>query len=471
MKEITKASVTEHAKALRDRKYSAEELLCEYLKEIKEKDGEIGAFLTVDEDGAKAAARRADEMLKDDAAPLLCGIPCAVKDNIMTRGVRTTCGSRLLENYVPPYDATVVKLLKECGAVILGKTNLDEFAMGSSTETSPFKKTVNPCDTKRVPGGSSGGSAAAVAAGEAAFALGSDTGGSIRQPASFCGVVGAKPTYGAVSRYGLCAMTSSFDQIGALTRTVRDNAAVFSAICAYDKKDSNSQKRNREDFSHIFTDNLKGVKIAVVKEMQDGASPFVYRCLDNVKKVLSHLGCTFVEISLPSLAYAYETYNIICAAEVSSNMGRFDGIRFGENENGVSFAQLRSDLLGREVKKRMLFGAFVLSEENYEKYYKKALSARELMKRELSEAFRTCDAILSPAASDAAFLRGQPPKTDGMYQGDRYCLPANIAGLPSISVPCGEKDGLPVGMLLTGKAFCEADLYRIADAFERCFNE
>lgn len=472
MKKLTERSITEHATALRERQYSAAELLCEYLREIKEHDGEIGAYLTVDEEGANAAADRADRMLARGNAPVLCGIPCAVKDNIMTCGVRTTCGSRLLENYVPPYSATVVKLLCDSGAVILGKTNLDEFAMGSSMETSPFKKTVNPCDKSRVPGGSSGGSAAAVASGEAAFALGSDTGGSIRQPAAFCGTVGIKPTYGAVSRYGLCAMTSSFDQIGPITRTVRDNAAVLSAICKYDRNDSTSVNRTWEDFTELFGDDLKGVKIAVVKELTEGAAPQTYRCLDSAKKALSDLGCTFYEISLPSLAYAYETYSIICSAEVSSNMGRFDGIRYGNCDGSLPYDVLRSEKLGAEVKKRMLFGAFVLSKENYEKYYMQALRAKEWIRRELSEAFCSCDAILSPTASDVAFRWGNAPLTDGTYRGDRYCMPANIAGLPSLSVPCGVGEGgLPVGMLLTGAPFSEAVLYRIAHAFERYRDE
>lgn len=472
MSHITKRSVTEHAAALRRGEYSSLELTREYIKAIKERDGNIGAFLLLDEENAVKAAVSADERLRRGDAPLLCGIPCAVKDNIMTEGVPTTCGSKILEGYIPPYDATVIKKLKEGGAVILGKTNLDEFAMGSSTENSAFQKTVNPHDASRVPGGSSGGSAAAVAAGEAAFALGSDTGGSVRQPASFCGLVGIKPTYGAVSRYGLCAMTSSLDQIGPLTRTVRDNAAVLSALCGHDEKDSTSLGIAWGDLSEDCGKDIKGLKIGVSPEMFEGITKDVEAALSEAKNTLKKMGCHIVEISMPSFAYVFADYKVICCAEVASNMGRFDGIRYGKNAVGELYFGTRGDCFGKEVKRRIMMGTYVLSAENHERYYGKALKVKNLILHEMNEALRSCDAILSPAASTVAFRFGQTPLLDGLYTGDAFCMAASLAGLPSLSVPCGTGDGsLPVGMLLTGKRCGEKLLYRMGDAFERYCHE
>ncbi len=471
MNDITKRSVTEHALALRRGEYSARELTTEYLKVIKERDENIGAFLFVDEKGALADADRADEMLRAGEASPLCGIPYAAKDNIVTKGIPTTCASKILENYIPPYDATVITKLKGCGAVLLGKTNMDEFGMGSSTENSAFGLTRNPLDLTRSPGGSSGGSAAAVAAGMAAFALGSDTGGSVRQPAAFCGIFGMKPTYGAVSRYGLCALSPSLDQIGPLTSSARDGARVLSAICGGDRMDSTSVFRDWGDLTHVCGTDFSKMKIGVVRETLDGVSAEVQRAMNCALKTLDNMGCGIVEVSIPSYKYVFPAYKVICSAEASSNMGRYDGIRYGVARGGEQFFGTR-ELLGAEVKRRIMLGTFVLATENYEKYYLRAQKVKQLAARETDEALSFCDVIVSPAASTTAFPIGKAELSDGLYAGDVSCMAANLAGLPSLSVPCSAADcPLPAGMMLTGKKFSESTLFGLADVFTEAYHE
>lgn len=472
MNDITKKTVAAHAESLRRREYSARELTTEYLKQIKERDGDIGAFLFVDAENALRDAEAADRMLEDGNENLLCGIPFAMKDNVLTKGIPTTCASKILENYIPPYDATVTVKLKSAGAVMLGKTNMDEFAMGSSTENSAFKKTVNPLDPERSPGGSSGGSAAAVAAGEAAFAIGSDTGGSVRQPASFCGLVGIKPTYGAVSRYGLAPLASSLDQIGPITKNCRDNAIVLSAICGKDPKDSTTLGYDWGDIGDGIGKDMRGLKIGVPADMLRDADRDVAAAVENALEIFRSMGCGIVGIELPSFEYAFSDYKVICSAEASSNMGRFDGIRYGESEDGELFFSTRSKLLGAEVKRRIMMGAYVLSAGNYDKYYGKALKVKTLIARETDAALEKCDVIITPAVSSTAFRIGEAPLCDGLYAGDSFCMASSLSGHPSLEVPCGKGEGgLPVGMLLSGRKFSEKLLFSVGASFERCRDE
>ena len=458
-----------------------------YLQAIEKREPEIRAFLTVLGEEALHSAKLVDEQLKrGEEIDLLAGIPGAIKDNICMTGVRTTAGSKILDNYIAPYDATVVKKLKAKGVVIVGKTNMDEFAMGSSTESSAYQKTRNPIDTERVPGGSSGGSAAAVAAGEAVWSLGSDTGGSIRQPAAFCGVIGLKPTYGRVSRSGLIAMASSLDQIGPFGTSVEDVAIVFSRIAGADPLDATTaESGNGKLFEEYLTGDIKGLRIGVPKEyFSEQLDSRVRKATLAALERFKSLGATVTEISLPHSTSALPVYYILMPSEVSSNLARFDGIKYGlsindqkdsAKETGAlleTYLDTRRHGFGREVKRRIMLGTYTLSAGYYDAYYKKAQKVRALIRQDFETAFQAVDVIFSPTTPEAAFRFGE--KTDDplrMYLSDIYTVTANLAGVPAISFPIGhiEEAGkqLPVGGQLMGKWFDEETLLRAADAFER----
>ncbi len=466
--------IKELSEGLRKKEFSSVELTKLYLEEIKKKDDKVEAFLTVTTEKALEMADKADKMIAEGKGSALTGIPMAVKDNICTKGIKTTCASKMLYNFVPPYEAHVTDRLFESGAVMLGKVNMDEFAMGSTTENSAFKTTKNPRNLSHVPGGSSGGSAAAVAAGECVYALGSDTGGSIRQPASFCGVVGMKPTYGSVSRYGLVAFASSLDQIGPLTRSVEDNAAVLTAISGHDERDTTSIKREYGDFASDIGKSVKGMKIGIIKEFfGEGISDEVKTAVLDAAKKYESMGAELVELSIPTLDYALPAYYVISSAEASSNLARFDGARYGyRSEKFDDITELyknsRSEGFGAEVKRRIMLGTFALSSGYYDAYYKKALQVRTLIIRDFNKAFESCDFILSPVSPTTAYKIGE--KTSDpleMYLGDIYTVPINIAGVPSLSMPCAVgKDNLPIGMQLIGPLFSENKLYKAGYAFE-----
>lgn len=466
--------IKELSEGLRKKEFSSVELTKLYLEEIKKKDDKVEAFLTVTAEKALEMADKADKMIAEGKGSALTGIPMAVKDNICTKGIKTTCASKMLYNFVPPYEAHVTDRLFESGAVMLGKVNMDEFAMGSTTENSAFKTTKNPRNLSHVPGGSSGGSAAAVAAGECVYALGSDTGGSIRQPASFCGVVGMKPTYGSVSRYGLVAFASSLDQIGPLTRSVEDNAAVLTAISGHDERDTTSIKREYGDFTSDIGKSVKGMKIGIIKEFfGEGISDEVKTAVLDAAKKYESMGAELVELSIPTLDYALPAYYVISSAEASSNLARFDGTRYGyRSEKFDDITELyknsRSEGFGAEVKRRIMLGTFALSSGYYDAYYKKALQVRTLIIRDFNKAFESCDFILSPVSPTTAYKIGE--KTSDpleMYLGDIYTVPINIAGVPSLSMPCAVgKDNLPIGMQLIGPLFSENKLYKAGYAFE-----
>jgi len=457
------------------REISAVELCRSVLNRIDEVEGRVKAYITLDREGALRQAAAVDRQLQNGRElPPLAGIPFAIKDNMCLRGLPATCSSRILRNWVPPYDATVVEKLKDQQAVILGKTNLDEFAMGSSTEHSAFFTTRNPWDPKRVPGGSSGGSAAAVAAGTAVCALGSDTGGSIRQPASFCGVVGMKPTYGLVSRYGLVAFASSLDQVGPLTRDVTDCALVLNAICGHDHRDSTSVPKEVPDFTSFLVDDVKGMRIGLPREyFPPGLDDGVRRVVMEAVSVLETLGAHVEETSLPHTGYALPVYYLIAPAEASSNLARYDGVRYGYRAPGSEdvlemFRASRSRGFGAEVKRRIMLGTYALSAGYYDAYYLKALKVRTLIRRDFDEAFEKFDALLSPTAPETAFAIGA--KTEDpirMYLSDIFTLAANLAGLPGVSVPAGLVAGLPIGVQFIGKPFAEGTLLRMGFAFEQ----
>ena len=475
MSELTERTIFEHAEALRKKEYSSVQLTQAYLEQIDKKDKTIGAYITVTADRAIESAKAFDEgRCSDSEISPLAGIPCGIKDNMCTKGIKTTCASKMLGGYIPPYSAHVVEKLEKSGAVILGKLNMDEFAMGSTTENSAFKVCRNPLDTDRVPGGSSGGSAAAVAAREAVYTLGSDTGGSIRQPASFCGVVGMKPTYGSVSRYGLVAFASSLDQIGPITSTVLDNALVLNAIVGHDKRDATSVKRVYNDFTADIKNGVKGMKIGVPEEFfGEGISDDVRKAVLAATDTYRALGAELVSVSMPSIDYALSAYYVISSAEASSNLARFDGVRYGYRCDDYSnidelYRKSRSEGFGSEVKKRIMLGTFALSSGYYDAYYKKALQVRNLVRKDFDEAFGKCDFIISPVAPTVAYKIGE--KTGDslqMYMGDAYSVPVNIAGIPALTLPCGiGEGGMPVGMQLIGPAFSEGLLYRAGFAFE-----
>ncbi len=473
---LTDLTMAQLCQMLKNNEVSSQELTKSYINNIQRKDGEINAYLFCAFEQAMQTAKAVDEKIeKGENYSPLAGIPCAIKDNICTKGIKTTCASKMLENFVPSYDAHVVERLKANDVVMLGKLNMDEFSMGSTTENSFFKTTKNPRNLSYVPGGSSGGSAAAVAANEAVYTLGSDTGGSIRQPAAFCGVVGMKPTYGTVSRNGLIAFASSLDQIGPLTKDVRDNALVLNAIQGYDQKDSTSKKRHYKDCTCEMENDIQGMKIALPKEyFKDGVSNEVLSVVLNAAKEYEKFGATISEVSLPSLELALPAYYILSSAEASSNLARFDGIRYGYRAKTFTnleelYKNSRSEAFGKEVKRRIMLGTFALSAGQYDAYYAKALQVRTLIMRDFFEVFTQYDCILAPVARTNSYKIGEITTNPlDMYKGDIYTVPVNIAGLPALSLPLKQgKKGLPLSMQLIGKAFSEATLYRLAYAFEK----
>ena len=463
------------ADGLRQGEMSSVEITRAYLDRIGQAEERVGAYITLTPETALAQAEAADRARRsgENVHPL-CGVPVAVKDNICVEGVKTTCASKMLEDFVPPYSATVWEKLHAAGCVLLGKTNLDEFAMGSTTENSAFHPTRNPRALDRVPGGSSGGSAACVAAGEAPFALGSDTGGSIRQPAAFCGVVGMKPTYGMVSRYGLVAFASSLDQIGPMTKTVRDNALALDLLAGYDRRDTTSVKRGYIPMGRDMGRGVQGLTIGLPREMfAEGLSDGVRKAVTHAAKVLEGMGAKVKEIDLPSLAYALPAYYVLSSAEASSNLARFDGVRYGHRAAEYAdleelYVKSRSEGFGPEVKRRILLGTYTLSAGYFDAYYKKALQVRTLVIRDFDRAFEDCDALLGPVAPTTAYRIGEKSMSPlEMYLGDVHTVPVNIAGIPALSMPCGaDENGLPVGLQLMGKTFSEPMLYRIGGALE-----
>lgn len=460
---------------LHKKEISVTDLVEESYKRINEVDEQVSAFLTLDEERARSVASKLDEKLgTDEAKGLLFGMPIGIKDNIVTKDLRTTAASQILHNFDPIYDATVVTKLQQAETITIGKLNMDEFAMGSSTENSSYKKTKNPWNLETVPGGSSGGSAAAVAAGEVPFSLGSDTGGSIRQPASFCGVVGLKPTYGRVSRFGLIAFASSLDQIGPITRTVEDNAYVLQAIAGVDPMDSTSANVNVPNYVSALTGDVKGLRIAVPKEyIGEGVNPEVRESVLAALATLEKLGATWEEVSLPHSKYALSTYYLLSSSEASANLARFDGVRYGyrsPNANSLMdlYKNTRAEGFGDEVKRRIMLGTFALSSGYYDAYYKKAQKARTLIKKDFEDVFSKYDVIVGPTTPTPAFKIGEKtsdPMT--MYANDILTIPVNLAGVPGISVPCGFDQGLPLGLQIIGKHFDEETVYRVAHAFEQ----
>ena len=468
------STIHEYAELLKQKKLSSVELTKQYLARIEKADAQIGSYITVCPDEALVAAGKADERIARGEATLLTGIPVGIKDNICTEGITTTCASKMLYNFVPPYDATVTKRLKNEGAVILGKLNMDEFAMGSSTESSYFKKTKNPYDLTRVPGGSSGGSAASVSADLAPYALGSDTGGSIRQPAAFCGNVGLKPTYGLVSRFGLIAFASSLDQIGSFTKDVTDCAIVLNAIAGYDKMDSTSVDADKTDYTKALGLPLKGMKIGVPKQyLESGIQAEIREAVENAIKVYEMLGAKCEECSLPLSKFALPAYYLISSAEASSNLARFDGIKYGyraEEYHGLTdlYEITRSEGFGEEVKRRIMLGTYALSSGYYDAYYKKAQQVRGLIKRDFAACFEKYDVLLTPTTPTTAYKFGEKSDPVAMYMGDICTVAVNIAGLPAISIPAGlDKKGMPIGIQLIANSFEERKLLTAAFAYER----
>lgn len=461
---------------IQQRETTAVALAESHYARIEEKDAEIGAFLTLCRERAHAQADRIDRMAADGKPlPPLAGVPVAIKDVMSTRGVRTTAGSKMLDKYIPPYDCTAVVRLEGAGAVVLGKTNCDEFAMGSSNENSAFYPVHNPRDLSRVPGGSSGGSAAAVAAHMAVAALGSDTGGSIRQPASFCGVVGLMPTYGRVSRYGLIAFASSLDHIGPLTKTVKDAATVLQVIAGRDPLDSTSANVPVPDYVTELERPIRGMKLGVPKEyFSEGLHDEVRQSIESAIAKLNSLGCEMIPISLPHTPYAIPTYYLIATAEASSNLARYDGVRYSLRARGVKtlsemYRRSRDEGFGAEVKRRIMLGTYALSAGYYDAYYLKAQKVRTLLTRDFDEAFAKVDAIVTPTSPTAAFRLGEKSNDPlAMYLADIYTVTADLAGIPGISIPCGEtKDKLPIGLQILGKHFDESTILRVAHAYEQ----
>ena len=453
---------------------SARAILDEHLSRIDAREAEVHAFNLVMRERALAAAADIDDRVKRGDAPgRLAGVPIALKDNMCTRGVETTCSSRILEGWKPPYDATTVQKLAAEGAVFVGKTNLDEFAMGSSTENSAFGPTRNPLDTSRVPGGSSGGSAAAVAAGFAAGSLGSDTGGSIRQPAALCGLVGVKPTYGLVSRYGLVAFASSLDQIGPFTHTVEDAAIITEVIAGHDPMDSTSIPQPAPDLVGVLGAGVKGLRIGRVADLPKGADPDVLARLDAAFDALARAGATIVDVTLPSLSFALTAYYLIAPAEASSNLARYDGVRYGKRvaagDINTMYADTREAGFGDEVKRRIMLGTYALSAGYYDAYYGKALKVRRLIADDFARAYTDADVILTPTSPSVAFRFGS--KTDdplAMYLCDIFTIPTNLAGHPAMSVPFGTgQDGMPVGVQVLAPTLGEATMFRVAAELER----
>ncbi|RKL67237.1 Asp-tRNA(Asn)/Glu-tRNA(Gln) amidotransferase GatCAB subunit A [Salipaludibacillus neizhouensis] len=461
---------------LHKKEVSPTDLVEESYKRIAEVDDKVGAFLRLDEENARNKAKSLEEKLANgnaSASEILFGMPVGIKDNIVTKGLLTTCASQILANFDPQHNATVMEKLNGLNTITIGKLNMDEFAMGSSNENSSYKNVKNPWDLSRVPGGSSGGSAATVAAGEVPFSLGSDTGGSIRQPAAFCGVVGMKPTYGRVSRFGLVAFASSLDQIGPITRTVEDNAYVLQKIAGKDVLDSTSANIDVADYVSQLSGDVKGLKIGVPKEyLGEGVSEEVRETVKEALKVLESLGAEWDEVSLPHSKYAVPTYYLLSSSEASANLARFDGIRYGVRQEepslGETYKQTRTKGFGDEVKRRIMLGTFALSSGFYDAYYKKAQKVRTLIKQDFEDLFLKYDVIIGPTAPTTAFKIGEnvdDPLT--MYANDILTIPVNLAGVPAISVPCGLVNGLPVGLQIIGKHFDESTVYKVAHAYEQ----
>jgi len=475
--EIIELTVHELLEKLKNKELTCEDIVKSYIKQIEEKEDNVQAFITkTDKEQAIQQARKIDEEIENGSITNeIAGIPIGIKDNICTKGIKTTCASKMLENFVAPYNATVMEKLNKENLISLGKLNMDEFAMGSSTEHSYFKKTKNPWNLNKVPGGSSGGSAAAVAANMVPWALGSDTGGSIREPAAFCGIVGLKPTYGLVSRYGLVAFASSLDQIGTLTKDVKDSAMLLNIIAGHDEKDTTSLKYEKKDYTKCLKNDIKGLKIGVPKEyFGEGLNKEIRESMERTIEKYKSLGAIVEECSLDIAEYSLAAYYIIACAEASSNLGRFDGIRYGYRTKNYSnlkelFKNSRSEGFGEEVKRRIILGTYVLSSGYYDAYYKKAQQVRTLVKNEFEKNFEKYDVILTPTVPNVAFDIGS--KIDNpleMYLADLYTVPVNIAGLPGISVPCGvNSEGMPIGFQLIGKAFGEETILNAAYTYEQ----
>lgn len=470
-------SIGEAREMLDSKKISAKELAETYIGRIKSVDGEVKSFITVTEEQALKQAELAQEKIDKGEASALCGIPVAIKDNICTEGVKTTCASKMLENFIPPYNATVMEKLNAENIVMLGKVSMDEFAMGGSTQTSAFAKTRNPYNTECVPGGSSGGSAAAVSAGLCTVALGSDTGGSIRQPASFCGVTGLKPTYSRVSRFGLVAFASSLDQIGPVASNAKDCGIILNIIAGYDPHDGTVSKRDVDNYISKIGQSVKGLKVAVPVEFYaDGIDEIVKKNVLKAVDAYKAMGAEIIECNMPSLKYAVPAYYLISSAEASSNLSRYDGIKYGHrSDKGDHFNELisnsRSEGFGQEVKRRILLGNYALSSGYYDAYYAKALALKQRISAEYDAIFEKCDVIITPTAPTVAYKADEsisdPVK---MYQADICTVTVNIASLPAISTTCGyDENGMPIGMSIIGKKFDEATIIQVADAFEQGF--
>ncbi len=473
--ELFRLTVAEARKLLDKREISATELINSVYRRIDAVEDRVRAFITLTKGQAAGMARNAGTKIKSagPSSPML-GVPFAVKDNMCTKGILTTCASKILFNFTPPYESTVTSRLNDEGYVLVGKTNMDEFAMGSSTENSGFHVTRNPWDLKRIPGGSSGGSAAAVAADECIAALGSDTGGSIRQPAALCGVVGMKPTYGRVSRYGLVAFASSLDQIGPITKDVRDSALLLNSIAGHDPLDSTSAPVSAPDFTAALGRDIKGLRIGIPGEyFIEGIDPEVARAVRDAIRKLESLGAVPVEVSLPHTGYAVATYYVLATSEASSNLARYDGVKYGFRAEGKDLMEMymktRSQGFGAEVKRRIMLGTYALSSGYYEAYYRKALQVRTLIKKDFEEAFKSVDVIVTPTSPSAAFKAGE--KADDplqMYLSDIFTISVNLAGVPALSVPCGfTPDNLPVGLQFIGKHFDEESVLQLAYAYEQ----
>ena len=474
--ELYSKTLSSIASDIKEKKVTIKEVLDSVYKRIEAVEPKVGAYITLTKTQAYERAEELQKRLDNgENIGILGGVPIAIKDNICTENVKTTCASRMLENFVPIYNATVIEKLKEAGAIMLGKTNMDEFAMGSSTETSYIKKTANPWDVNRVPGGSSGGSAAAVSADMAYAALGSDTGGSIRQPASYCSVVGLKPTYGLISRYGLIAFASSLDQIGPFAKTVEDAALMLNVIAGHDSKDTTSADLEKKDYTKALVNSVKGMNIAVPSDfVNDGINEDVKRAYDTSIKTLEDLGANIVNVKLEYAKYSLATYYIIATAEASSNLGRYDGIRYGHRAKEFYdlidlYTKSRTEGFGDEVKRRIMLGTYVLSSGYYDAYYKRAQQVRTLIVNDFKKAFESCDVIMIPTAPNTSFKMGEHSTNPlEMYLEDIFTVPVNIAGLPAISVPGGfASNNMPIGLQFIAKSFDEEKLLQVAYTYEQ----
>lgn len=475
--DMTKTTLSALRKALDEKTLSAKELCEECYKAIEKDEEKVGAFITLTKETALLNAEKAQKRIDEGKAAFLTGIPLAIKDNICTDGIKTTCASHMLDNFIPPYDANVIEKLKEQDYVIIGKTNMDEFAMGGATQTSYFKRTHNPKNLDCVPGGSSGGSAAAVSAGFAPAALGSDTGGSIRQPSAFCGVTGIKPTYGRVSRYGLVAFGSSLDQIGPIANTAADCGEILNVIAGNDSRDATSSKLSEDNFNKNIGKPVNGLKIALPKEFYgEAVDGEVKEAVLNAAKILEKQGAILVDCEMPSLKYGIPAYYLIACAEAASNLSRFDGIKYGLRGEGKNYQEMildsRNKGFGIEVKRRILLGNYALSSGYFDAYYRKACALRQRIIAEYNAIFEKADLVLTPTAPTTAFKIGaQDNDPVKMYTADILTVPVNIAGLPAISTNCGkDKDNMPIGMSIVGKKFDEVSVLQVADAFEREFS-